>query len=435
MVWWARRRNPNVPEDPGTLADLAWWFASGQGNVSQAGGPRAPRGPLPHQPFPNRRAPISDVGTSTELPLPPVYENDPDPRPCPPGFVRRQQPPFDCGRVPQVVDPDHGGTRDCATDDECENPELHRKCGFTLDGRREYWNGRECAPAWTPNPFTPLPVRIASAVLHRLAASFLGDLGSPAPKRAPRPSRRPPPRRRPPPPKRPPARPARPPPVRRTPRTIPNIPGLPADFPSPTLNPIDFILREWQLYTRPLGERSGNRRRGGARTRARFPPMPPISLPAPGPIPVDIPTPARSTPNARPDPFPPAVPSPGRSPAPSPRPAPRPARAAPARLINPLISALLSAPLYGSPGSLPSPRLRPRSQPQPRLRELSQPSSPLTPSQQPGVGLQPGRVTVASPEGNPCEVRVREQRRKQRQRRKQCQKFTTKTIRVCADRS
>lgn len=433
MVWWARRRNPNVPEDPGTLADLAWWFASGQGNVSQAGGPRGPRGPLPHQPFPNRRAPISDVGTPTfvDEELPPVDETPAEDRHCGPNQVPDQY--GGCSFIPRVVDPETGAPRYCETDDECENPGEHRKCGVGLDGKQEFWNGRECAPPWTPNPFLPIPVRIASAVLHRLAASFLGDLGAPAPKRAPRPSRRPAPRRRAPPPKRPPARPARPPPVRRTPRTIPNIPGLPADFPSPTLNPIDFILREWQLYTRPLGERSGNRRRGGARTRARFPPMPPITLPAPGSIPIDITTPARSTPNARPDPFPATTPR--TAPAPTPRPAARPRVAPGAPRINALVSALLSAPLFASPGALPSPRLRPGTQTQPRLRELSQPSSPLTPSQQPGVGLQPGRVTVASPEGNPCEVRVREQRRKQRQRRKQCQKFTTKTIRVCADRS
>lgn len=346
---------------------------------------------------------------------------EPQPTPpltCPPNQVPDQY--GGCSFIPKVHDPDTGEARFCITDDECENPERHRRCP-----PGKYWDrvSDSCKFPWSPNPFLP-GVGVSRAIIAKIAASFLGDLGQPAPKRAPGPARRPSRRRRTAPSKRPPARPTRPAPGR------PRWPGpriVPSTLPDVTLNPIDFVIREFELYTRPLGERRNNPRRGGDRTRARFPPMPPVVLPSPGPIPVDIPTPAprrSSAPRQSAPPVPSAVPS---SPPARPRPAPAP-RARPVVRSNPLIDAAISAllsPLVSAPPTLRLvPQARPRQQP------ARQPiGDPLSPVQQPALGF----ATVAEPTNDPCAVRARDARRQQRRRRKQCKKFVNKTIRVCAD--
>ena len=118
----------------------------------------------------------------------------------------------------------------------------------------------------------------------------------------------------------------------------------------------------------------------------------------------------------------------------------------PSVFANPLLGAVIQAlPGLLSPGvrTAPRPSLG-RITSTSRLTELigdpirqpiGDPLTPLTPSQQPGLGFQPGSITVASPDADPCAVRVREKRRAQRERRKKCKRFTTKEIRVCAERS
>lgn len=360
-------------------------------------------------------------------PLPPVDET-PNKPPCPPNQVRDQF--GGCSFIPSVYDPDTGESRYCITDDECENPERHRKCPAG-----QFWNGTRCAPPWSPNPFVGLVVGAARESFKRLAQSFLGDFGPPAPKRAPGPSRRRTPRRRPPPKQRPPARPSRPAPGRKLPpRVVPGpiIPGLPADMPSFSINPIDFIIREWQLYTRPLGERRNNPRRGGSRTRGTtFPRMPPVVLPGPQPIPVEIPRVVPRVPTVRSQTRNAGAVSPVPSPPPSPARAPA-ARPVASPFANPLFA--LAGLLPGLVSAPPRARIAPRAR-QPLQRQLTDPinapiGDPLTPIKAQQVGF----ATVAEPTNDPCAVRVRDARRRQRAKRKQCKKFTTKTIRVCADK-
>lgn len=366
------------------------------------------------------------LGGLTEVfdPLPPVDET-PNKAPCPPGTVRS---PFgDCRDVPRVIDPSTGAPRPCSTDDECENPELFRKCPPGL-----FWNGSRCALPWTPNPFIRAS-EITSAVLHRIAAAVLGDLGAPAPKRAPGPSRRPSRRRRPAPRKRPPARPNRPAPAPRMPPRV-----VPGNLPMSPTNPVQFILREFELYTRPLGERRQNPRRGGARTRARFPPLPPVVMPTVPPLEVEIPRPAQRSRSNAPTPAPAPAPARSATPAPSPRVV---SRSIPSPLSNPLLGlglGLLSSPLFSPPA--PRARTSLNRQPSARRVEIRDPirdpiGDPFTPLQpQPRQQQQIGRLTVAEPTNDPCAVRARDARRRQRQRRKECKRFVTKTVRVCADK-
>ena len=330
-------------------------------------------------------------------------------------------------RPPTVFDPDTGGIRPCATDDECENPEDHQPppCppGYTRSGF-----GGKCA-----RPFVPgFP-----------ALSFLGlierYLGKKAPRRSPGPSRRRAPRRRAPPPKRPPARPRRPPPgapVRRTPRRA--IPW-PDGFPAPTLNPIDFVIDQFYELTRDLGQRTGMNRRGGNRTRMPPTRMPPVTIPVPSTIPVVLPRPqpmpARRTSNAEPVPGVPArAPITRRAPAPRPRSAPRSVLRSvlPGVLSNVLVG-LLSPALFSPPTAFalsPMPRAQPQPRPAPRPLSPQPIGDPLTPVQ----GQQLGFATVASPDADPCAVRARDARRRQRKKRKECKKFTYRKIKVCADK-
>jgi Type IV secretory pathway, VirB10 components len=333
-------------------------------------------------------------------------------------------------------------------------------------------------------------------------------LGDPAPKPSPGPTRRPSRRRRTAPSKRPPARPRRPRPIpgtpdvpteppapkkveppprrRQTPPGPPSRPGMPPifepappeqlpqpgkvkefekDLPPFTINPIEWVLRQYDLYTRPIGSPTTNpRRRGGKRNRpTKFPPVPPIALPAPGPIAVDIPTPGKRDANSifgppaddpfiranvpagypetlrrqLEDPFQHVLesemavgPPPERAPA---RPLPRAPTVSPAELFS-----LSPFPLGGlrpqpkartsSPRSL---RRQQRRRPAERqqLFERMPIGDPLTPVQPQTLGF-----TRADPTSDPCAVRARDARRRQRRRRKECKKFTTKTIRVCADK-
>lgn len=273
-----------------------------------------------------------------------------------------------------------------------------------------------------------------------LAFAFIFGGAQPSP--APRPARRPPRRRRSPAPKRRPAR-RRTPSTRPAPAPIPEGPPAPApDRPAPSRLPlprvkdlpwrgVPFIIEEWRRYIegpRPVPRTPGPPTRTSPRTRpTTFPPLPAPAIPGPRAIPVDLPT--RS-----PRGFPERVPGPSYDPfivappagrpvfTPSPTPASRPATQP--RIAFPL------AP--GFPSSRPRPSRAPAPRAQPSLRQLEQPGSPLTPVQPGPLGL--GRITVASPTADPCAVRVRDARRKQRERRKECKKFVTKTIRVCADK-
>lgn len=305
--------------------------------------------------------------------------------------------------------------------------------------RGQYGN---CVPIWTPNPFEGMPRNIGSA-LRGLTQFWLGELGKPRPKPAPRRRRAPrrtrpparPPRRTAPP--RPPPAPPRPAPPRVVPPSRPVVP-IPRGL--PTINPIGMVLEFWKRYTDAIGERTKNPRRGGNRTRAQFPRMPPVSIPVPATIPVELPRPQPRTRNV-PSPAPTTQPRPAPSPAPRPRPAAPRARP----LLSPsLLLGSISGPILGllAPrvSSVPRPTLGRVTLPRQRLVEISDPmrnpiGDPLTPIKSPVPGLQPGRVTVASPTNDPCAVRARDARRRQRARRKQCKKFTTKTIRVCAERS
>lgn len=343
------------------------------------------------------------------------------PRPTPPTPVPLPEPP----RSP--FEP-------CGTDEECENPP---PCppGYTRSGR-----GAACA-----RPFSLLPA-ITNAFQFFLPSANADVVGAPSPRRSPGPSRRRAPRRRTPAPKRPPARTPRTKPVKRPPgaprgpvRPRKGVPW-PEGFPAPTLNPIDFVLEQYRLLTRPLGEPTTNpRRRGGYRTRMPPTRMPPVKIPVPASIPVELPPPpARRMPSSvpSPSPSPTSLPTAAPSPRPGSRAIPR-ARTSPTPGLRlaPLLSTLL-APLFSVP-SMPlslqpfnAPSARPTPRPVPRTQPSSPVGDPLGPVQQPALGF----ATTTSPAEDPCAVRVRKIRREQRRRRKECKRFTTKTIRVCADK-
>lgn len=172
------------------------------------------------------------------------------------------------------------------------------------------------------------------------------------------------------------------------------------------------------------------------------------------PLPRTVPTRPRTLPGGRstvqplPAPAPwglgDPLPSPGYDPftyAPAPAPAPRaPPRPAP-RTRDP-IRWPLGLP-FGLPGSVPAPSPRTRSpltpqptpsspsQPTPRAPPLPRlpPAPTLTPFDQPVPRSQPQPQRKPT-EANPCT----EQRTERRRRQKDCKRYTTKTIRVCADK-
>lgn len=157
-----------------------------------------------------------------------------------------------------------------------------------------------------------------------------------------------------------------------------------------------------------------------------FPATP--SAPSPAGYPYGVPLPY--------DPFS-TTPGPVRAPA-SPRPATRvPRRTTPSEPAFPWPSDLL--PRTGRRNRpAPSPLTRTPSQPAPR--SPTAPGSPLI-VQQPYNPLvdDPTRATAPQPSSplvpsNPCTAAATEQKREQRRRRKECKRFKTKTIRVCADK-
>lgn len=259
-------------------------------------------------------------------------------------------------------------------------------------------------------------------------------LGSPAPALPTQPAPRPAPRRRPPKRKRPPARPRRPPARRTLPGQWPEVePPAPKKPPAPVKLPrivprifrhpaLDFVFESWRLYIEgPLRRRTAGplRRTAPRPAPAVFNPLPTPNFPAPGPLPVDVPTVVSSPPFRRVqedlgyDPFilAPPVGRPVFSPSPAPRAAPR-----------------RGLPLSLSP---PSYRARPA---RPRIADRAPPEIGRLTQLKPAPLQSIGRVTVADPTADPCAVRARDARRKQRQRRKECKRFVTKTVRVCADK-
>lgn len=137
------------------------------------------------------------------------------------------------------------------------------------------------------------------------------------------------------------------------------------------------------------------------------------------------------------------LPGPGYDPftrAPAPAPAPRPApRTRPGGRTGPALSFPFPVP-WGIPGVAPGyisdPLTRqptPRPQPTPRTPATPRPRLPpaprLTPIDQPGAQSLP-RYLGQPKQANPCTAERTTRRRRQRD----CKKFTTKTIRVCADK-
>lgn len=314
----------------------------------------------------------------------------------------------------------------------------------------------------TQLPGSPVDVVPPVAPPPRSAPAPIFGSASPSPAPIPRQPRRAPRRR---PPKRavPRRRPSIPRPVR------PRAPSIPKKIPIPRLpslpggiNPIGFIIEEWRRYLdafyRPTP--GGGPRRGGKRTR--LPPPAPPALPAPVQIPMDmsvlgdfnvrrpetldeyIDRVDNSIFDARrnrmldvgvdPSTLYSAVPyevfrQPGLDPTPNARP----------RTFEG--SGLLPSPAVPSMFTLdpyrllqrqrqPSRLRQPRPREQTNLRELRN----LTPPKNPALGLQPqqlGNITIAEPTSDPCAVRARDARRRQRAKRKKCQKFVYKRIRVC----
>lgn len=90
-----------------------------------------------------------------------------------------------------------------------------------------------------------------------------------------------------------------------------------------------------------------------------------------------------------------------------------------------------------SPRTVPRSPLRPQQPSSPRTspprtplpRKAPAPFNPLTPLQDPVPRLDPTRLQPPN-EANPCTV----ERTARRRRQKECKRFTTKTIRVCADK-
>jgi hypothetical protein len=267
----------------------------------------------------------------------------------------------------------------------------------------------------------------------------IGGAPAPAPSPSPPPSR-PAPRRRRTRRSRPPARPRRPiveptRPDAPRPKVIPSIPSwLPRILTRNPINPVSMVLEFLDLYIRgPLRPPTGGPpRRGGARNR-QAPPVPqPVNpaVPAPSPLPAPVTkeVPFEYTLNnpiaPSYDPFVLGRPATGRSPSAAPAARPRPA---PSRLFSLTPAGLLDVFPGGSALTRLRPRPTPRTSPQPRPPRGRQPGRPLTPQQL-------GRITRTEPDSDPCAVRVRELKRRQRKKRAECKEFETKTIKVCKRR-
>lgn len=209
------------------------------------------------------------------------------------------------------------------------------------------------------------------------------------------------------------------------PRTLPSVPGLLFD--------IWKTLLDEYLKPRPRVNNPGGPRRGGERTRQPNP-LPPMSLPSPGPLnvpPLPSPTPRAppseifTAPSTVSSPFPDPytyVPAPARAPA---------TRPSPRRQLGPQY-------LVGNPFPMSQPQRSPlRRQPRRQgerdpLRERDIPQQRNPPRQsQPLTPLRSGQLESTPYNSDPCAMRARETKRRQRQKRKECKKFVTKEIRVC----
>lgn len=182
-------------------------------------------------------------------------------------------------------------------------------------------------------------------------------------------------------------------------------------------------------------------------------PIPGVFIPSPVDDPTAFPstrpgtTPLpRGTPAGYPYGVPAGYPSPFELPFPSPNPMPGPARA-PARRAVPQEPAFpWPSELLPRSGRRTQPRTpRPTRRPLPREQPLTlQPGQPIGADMPIGsiydpLPSQPSPQPNPSPSvpnapNDPCRAAATEQKREQRRRRKECKKFTTKTIRVCADK-
>lgn len=345
------------------------------------------------------------------------------------------------GRPPVVFDPETGGTKRCETDDECENPERYRPPPCPPGQTRSGPGGR-CAQPFTrarmpipqmptviyepvyqprtspaPSPADRLPRQRAArpargigGLLGGVYAWVLGTLvlgpylGGDDWQPAPRSSG--PPRRT----RRPPGPSQDVPPFYRYEGPWPYTPGtaLPGPIPMPST----------RRTTAP-----GRNTRGIPAPRA-LPPRP-RSMPRAQPTVSPVPAPAPWTlgdplPELGYDPYTVAPPTPApRRPA-QPFPQPR----APA---FPFPTGLPLSPRVGTRRTVRSTPRTLTSQPR-RVQLPRQPSFTPNPNPSPLAFAQPMAQPASS---NPCTAQREQRRRKQ----KACKKFTTKTIRVCADRS
>lgn len=377
---------------------------------------------------------------------------------CPAGTHREigrgcvPDPPPKRVEIPIVFDPDTGGTRECMTDDECQNPQRHRPPPCPPGTTRSGPGGTCAEPFKIPRPPKeargplPPPIIVPPPVV-------------PAP--APSPS-----------------------PVDRTtgryfPRSTARLPTLVEAASRAGL--ILWVLgtaiigpfvgyRERSLFD-PLPRSAGPpRRRGRVRVatpeadpgfRVTYPPGTGLPIPLPRRTPdarprTVTPQPGRGPLPARPRALPrtgtpvspvlaPAgwlepIPGPGFDPftvaPPTPSPAPRPAPAPARPRVGPRVTFPLGLPLPLGVPVRSFPRVAPRDFPSPLTpQQPTRPRTPLRP-QQPRLTPFNDPVPVSQPQAlrkptsaNPCTA----ERTARRRRQKKCREFTTKTIRVCAD--
>jgi hypothetical protein len=208
---------------------------------------------------------------------------------------------------------------------------------------------------------------------------------------------------------------------------------LPREIPG-GINPLQFVFESWRRYlegpkvVRRPREQATPR---GARVRRPFvpAPLPPLVLPGPGTLPVEIPTaqpgPGRGVfgaPVGNPsyDPFVVAPPTPSV-------PARMPVAAPAARSMFRLAPL---APGVRSPSRAPQRDPKRATRPRGDAPPIGDPLTGFKPRQQLGLG----KITRTEASNDPCAVKVRDMKRRQRKRRQECKRFVDKTIRVCADK-
>lgn len=328
-------------------------------------------------------------------------------------------------RPPIVYDPDTGGTKRCETDDECENPEQHRPPPCPPGQTRSGPGGR-CA-----QPFDRARGPLPAPILRPPPPATPADVAPPR-ARAPRPGR-----------------------ISRVGSALGGVYAWVLG--TLVFGPYLGTSSDWK----PLPQSSGPPRRKGKKVRTRLPPelererikiLGPVWIPEYGVDPTTRRNPRVFSPQPlppRPQPMPRKGPSVRTVPTPTgwtlgdPIPGPAydpytyaPPTPSPRRPAQPFPQP--RAPAFPFPTGLPlDPRLAPRRVPRLRDRPLTpqprrvqlprQPTFTPNPNPSPLAFAQP----LAQPtQSNPCTAQRTARRRKQ----KQCKKFTTKTIRVCADK-